>query len=273
LVPGGTFYRTYDGGYYNDMGYPATVSDFYMDKFEITVGRFRQFVNAGKGTQTSPPAAGDGEHPLIPDSGWNTAWNTNLPATASALMAALKSRSSYYQTWTDTAGGNESRPINYITWYDAFAFCAWDGGRLATEAEWNYAAAGGSEQRCYPWSSPASSTTIDHSYARYYDGLALTAILSVVGSTPSGNGKWGHADLAGNVDEWVRDSYSDPYTVPCDDCASLIVANPTLNPDDRAVRGGSFRENTSVLLSAHRGAGSSTERDDYLGARCVRDSL
>ena len=60
LVPGGTFDRSYDGVDFMDPNYPATVSDFYLDKYEITVGRFRQFVNAGMGTQTSPPAAGAG---------------------------------------------------------------------------------------------------------------------------------------------------------------------------------------------------------------------
>ena len=70
-------------------------------------------------------------------------------------------------------GANESLPINCITWYEAFAFCAWDGGFLPTEAEWNYAAAGGSEQRAYPWSNPPTSTTIDCSHANYDDCAAL----------------------------------------------------------------------------------------------------
>jgi formylglycine-generating enzyme required for sulfatase activity len=45
LVPGGTYYRSYNGVDFTDKSYPATVADFYLDKYEITVGRFRQFVN------------------------------------------------------------------------------------------------------------------------------------------------------------------------------------------------------------------------------------
>jgi formylglycine-generating enzyme required for sulfatase activity len=54
LVPGGTFYRSYDlgsDGMYATMNAPATVSDFRVDTYEVTVGRFRQFVNAGMGMQ------------------------------------------------------------------------------------------------------------------------------------------------------------------------------------------------------------------------------
>src|ERR1041384_1721974 len=57
-VPGGTFNRGYDGVLYNDANYPATVSDFRLDKYEVTVGRFRAFVKAGLGTQKKPPGEG-----------------------------------------------------------------------------------------------------------------------------------------------------------------------------------------------------------------------
>jgi formylglycine-generating enzyme len=213
------------------------------------------------GTQASPPAAGAGAG--ITGSGWDSAWNTNLPANTDALKAAMKCDSTY-QTWTDTAaGGNESRPQNCVNWYEAFAFCAWDGGRLATEAEWNYAAAGGSEQREYPWGSG-----IDYTKASYLcmgDGNTTCALTDfiVVGSKPAGNGKWGHADLAGNVWEWTLDRYADPYSMPCNNCANLT------SPYDRVKRGGGFANRAEYLTSSVRSVNFQYET----GSRCARTSL
>ena len=261
LVPGGTFYRSFDGVNFTDESYPATVADFYLDKYEITVGRFRQFVNAGMGTQASPPASGAGAHPMITGSGWSSAWNTNLSAnTASLEAAAVKCG-----TWTDAAGRNERQPMTCLDWYTAFAFCAWDGGRLATEAEWNYAASGGREQRAYPWSSPATSTTIDDSYAVYCGG---TCSLQNVGSkSPKGDGKWGQSDLAGNVWEWTLDWY-DTYQMPCNNCADITDASAS----DRVIRGGFLGADASYLRSAGRyGYGPGVPVSGN-GARCARTS-
>jgi len=143
LVPGGMFYRSYDGVGYNDSSYAATVSTFRLDKYEVTVGRFREFVNAGMGTQQNPPPSGAGGltlNGLADQGGWDTAWNGSLPLISGALITRLKCDVNF-QTWSDTPTGNENRPINCIDWYVAMAFCIWDGGFLPTEAEWNYAAA------------------------------------------------------------------------------------------------------------------------------------
>src|SRR5262245_30851932 len=116
----------------------------------VTVGRFRQFLNAGLGTQANPPANGTGANPHLANSGWDGNWNVSLAADTAALRAGVNC-TAQYQTWTDAPGANESLPMNCITWYDAMAFCIWDGGRLPTEAEWNYAATGATDQRAYPW--------------------------------------------------------------------------------------------------------------------------
>lgn len=265
LVPCGTYKRSYDNAMHTDDTHPATVSDFRLDTYEITVGRFRAFVNAGKGTQASPPVAGDGIYAKVKGSGWKEAWNASLEVDTAALKAALHC-SGTYATWTDAVGSQEKLPINCIRWYEAFAFCAWDGGRLPTEAEWNYAAAGGMEQRAYPW----SSGMIDDTYAVYActgDGSAVgdcasTDIQPVGSRSPKGDGLWGQSDLAGNMWEWMLDSYGD-YIFPCNDCAQL-------NAPYRVIRGGGFSYNASTLLSAVRNVNDPADRDSYVGARCAR---
>ncbi len=143
---GGTFYRSYDGVTYTDWSYPATVSAFRLDNYEITVGRFRKFVAAY--TQHMI-ARGAGKNPNNPaDPGWDSAWDSLLPADRAALSSALETAPEQrFSTWT---GGNDNLPMNCIDWYEAEAFCIWDGGRLPTEAEWNYAASGGTEQHVVP---------------------------------------------------------------------------------------------------------------------------
>jgi formylglycine-generating enzyme required for sulfatase activity len=252
VVAGGTYYRS------NDVNYPATVSDFRLDRFEITVGRFRAFVEVYPGSR---PKAGAGAHPLIAGSGWDSAWDASLPLDQATLIAALKCGG--MQRWTDPPSGNETLPMNCITWYDAFAFCAWDGGRLPTEAEWNYAAAGGEEQRVYPWSNPPSSTTIASTYA-VYD----SAPIAIVGSKPAGDGKWGQADLSGNMWEWNLDGDADTYPHPkpdtCNDCADIQTFSP------RIFRGGGWKYDASYMLSSFRYSDDPAVRYDDIGVRCAR---
>jgi formylglycine-generating enzyme required for sulfatase activity len=275
LVPGGTFYRSYDvgtDGAYPDMSNPATVSDFHLDTYEVTVGRFRQFVVAGMGTQANPPAAGAGARTLngvANQGGWNAAWTTNLTANTAAFESALACNANT-QTWTPAPGANESLPINCIDWYEAFAFCAWDNAFLPTEAEWNYAASGGSEQRAYPWSNPPSSLAIDCAHANFDNaGTYCTnppggGANRVGTESPTGDGKWGQADLAGNETEWVLD-WEATYPNPCVDCADLTPVS------SRALRGGDFSVNAPALRTAPRSNIAPTQRNGGLfGVRCAR---
>jgi sulfatase modifying factor 1 len=261
FITGGTYSRS------NDINYPATISDFRLDKYEITVARFREFLSAGRGTRVKPPEAGSGAHPKIAGSGWDSAWETSL--VAAGLAAAVKCDATY-GTWTDVSGPNENKPINCITWFEAFAFCIWDGGRLPTEAEWNYAAAGGDVQREYPWgfTVPAANAALAV-HGCYYNALdagtcSSSANIAPVGSVPAGNGRWGQADLAGNLMEMNLDANVWPYQMPCNDCANLGSEPEKVN------RGGAFDTNEKTVRSAfHNGYQPSTRRPN-LGARCAR---
>jgi len=275
-IPGGTFYRSYDvaaDGMYSNMNYPGTVSPFVLDKYEITVGRFRTFMTAGTSTQADPPLAGAGARVLngAPDQGgWDATWDAELEPDASTLVASVKCDPTH-QTWTDAPGANENLPMNCITWYEALAFCAWDDGFLPTETEWNFAASGGSEQRSYPWSSPAGSIAIDCSYANYNDGTycvnSPNGGANRVGSeSPEGDGAWGQADLAGNVFEWTLDEYAATYQDPCDDCANLTAASSVV------LRGGGWDNFATDVRADYRLDRPPALRHRSVGVRCARPS-
>jgi formylglycine-generating enzyme required for sulfatase activity len=275
VVPGGSFYRNYDASTFPDMNAPATVSDFRLDAFEVTVGRFHDFVNSGKASQVSPPAAGAGAHPKIANSGWNPAWNSNL--VPGALNQALKCDPTL-ASWTDLAGANDNRPVNCVTWYEAFAFCAADGGRLPTEAEWNYAAAGGDQQRQFAWGANFPDYNADYAaWGCYYGGgsggdeaCVSIASLAPVGVIPAGNGRWGHSDLAGNVYEWNLDWIGLPQPTPCVDCAQL-TPNVGTTSTQRTLRGGDFStSNTLGLLVAIPTSAPPSGRLVRQGIRCAR---
>ncbi|MBK9263809.1 MAG: SUMF1/EgtB/PvdO family nonheme iron enzyme [Polyangiaceae bacterium] len=267
VVTGGQYNRS------NNPDAPATVDDFRLDRFEVTVGRFRKFVDAYPGSR---PDLDAGQHPTIAGSAWNAAWDTYLPATQAALTDALANCS--YPTWSANAGANDELPINCVDWYVAFAFCAWDGGRLPTEAEWNYAAAGGNEQRIYPWSDPPSSSMIDASYTVYdcaADGnqaaCEIGDIAFVGWTSPKGDGRFGHADLAGSVMEWTLDWYNTPYSPSCSNCANL---SPSM---DRVLRGGSWFRGPIELQTFARAYSTPDLKDpndypsDEIGFRCARN--
>lgn len=243
----------------------VTVATFRLDTFEVSVGRFRRYIESFTGT---PPATSAGAHPLIAQSGWMSGWNGALPATTAQLIANIKCDPTM-QSWTDTAGANESKPINCVSWYEAFAFCIWDNARLPTEAEWEYAAAGGSDNRLYPWGSTAPDCTLAAFYNGafcYNPGAGGTA---PVGTYSSSNARWGHRDLAGNVQEWVFDWYDATWYsgggATCTNCASTAPSGT------RVMRGGAFSYNPQDLRAASRGSLDPTARASGVGFRCARN--
>lgn len=187
-VPGGVVAYRRDG---NAPAESRVVKPFVLDKFEVTVGRFRAWVDAGQPT----PKPGD---VLFDDqSGHSVRWTKEAKVQDAKHLAGWKR----YDTWT---AGVDTRPKNFVSWYTAAAFCAWDGGRLPTDVEWMYVARGGEEDRPYPWGSDAA--TPEHAVFNCMgDGTAACALQDIlpVGSRPKGVGRWGHFDLAGSMFEWT----------------------------------------------------------------------
>lgn len=287
LVASGTFDRTYgvesaDGGPTD----PAAVSAYRLDKYDVTVGRFRQFVKvvlSSDGGAAWVPAAGSGKHAhlnggrgLVDDGstdagtayepGWATSDDSNVSPTGSNLSSCAP-----FSTWTPSTGAEEHLPINCVNWAEAYAFCIWDGGFLPSEAEWEYGAAGGSQQRAYPWGATDPGTANQYAIfnCQYPNGSTnCTDVSSIapVGTAPSGAGAWGQLDLAGNMWQWNADFYA-PFVDPCTDCGRLTSGS------SRILRGGSFRDAPPNLFPAYRNANDPGLRNDFVGFRCARSPL
>lgn len=253
VVPGGTFER--DNGMSGDDF--ATISDFRLDDYEVTVGRFRNFV---AGYADHKPATGSGRNPNNDlDRGWDARWNDSLPVDEAELIDSVQVCDAQYATYT---AEDANLPMNCVTWFQAYAFCIWDGGRLPTDAETNYAAAGGAEQRAFPWSDPPDREDIDGSRAVYLQNAVAP---EPVGSkSPQGDGRWGHADLSGNEWEWCQDWYR-PYPPHCINCADLA-----LDYTIRVIRGGSFYDGKESLYTTSRLYHAPNQPDFGVGLRCAR---
>ncbi len=141
---------------------------YWIDKYEVTNKAFQAFVEAGGYTTRS----------YWSEAGW--AW-LSRQSTGSLPRFCL--------------GNIPENPAACITWYEAEAYAAWRGGRLPTEAEWEYAARG-PQSLAYPWGNEFEADRCN---------LVGSMGLKPVGST-SGGASWvGALDMAGNVMEWVQD--------------------------------------------------------------------
>jgi sulfatase modifying factor 1 len=290
-VQGGNFYRSYEliypDGVSTDEHDPATISSFRLDNYDVTVGRFRMFVGAWNGGAGWVPTAGSGKHTHLNgglglansasagsyEPGWVASDNGNIAPTNANLGSCSPS-----STWTNTPGSQENLPINCVTWFEAYAFCIWDGGFLPSEAEWEYAAAGGSQQREYPWGTTSPGTANQYAiYNCYYPSASGScpgvANIAPVGTAALGAGPWGQLDLEGNVSQWNLDWYvNGSYVNPSTDGAYLTPVSPQVpsGVSLRVVRGFNFYYTASNLLPTLRGGSGPAGRDGGIGFRCAR---
>jgi formylglycine-generating enzyme required for sulfatase activity len=252
--------------------FSATVSSFALDKYEVTVGRFREFVAAYDAWHgAGEPKAETGANPSVLGSGWSDGWSSLLPASAAVLTAEAGGQC-YPKNQTWASSGNDTLPINCVDWYTSFAFCIWDGGRLPTESEWEYAAAGGEDDTLYPWGdTPApdnTSATVDLAvYDCLGDGMPGCDFADIlpVGSKPGGNGRYGQSDLAGSMWEWTLDWFANYPSSAQRDYANLEAGS------SRVIRGGDWGSDASTLITAGRYSyGDPTARFINVGFRCAR---
>ncbi|MBN1265648.1 MAG: formylglycine-generating enzyme family protein [Anaerolineales bacterium] len=228
---------------------------YWIDRTEVTVAMFRAFVE-----ETGFITTAERE-------GWGAPWTNNPQEDEWPHVPGTDWR---HPHGPDSAG-QAGHPVVQVTWDDAAAYCAWAGGSLPTEAQWEKAARG-TDGRWWPWGNVFDSgmgnfcdencpvdRQNDHGSD---DGYALTA---PVGSFPTGASTYGAFDMAGNVWEWTADWYDeDSYT-------ESAYENPT-GPSfgtERVQRGGAWYDNGSWVRTTVRHSTPGWMRFDDLGFRCV----
>ncbi len=104
----------------------------------------------------------------------------------------------------------DEHPVACVNWFQAKAFSAWAGGRLPTEAEWEYAARSGGREWSYPWGDEEASCARAVMISTAETGCGRTTTWPVC-SKPAGLTRHGVCDMAGSVWEWVEDPYHESY--------------------------------------------------------------
>jgi formylglycine-generating enzyme required for sulfatase activity len=263
-VGGGTFVF----GRYPDLSPEriVTVPPFLMDKYEVSVERFREALARGL-TPSDTPIANDGPFPTF----------ASYDTQAAANLC----------TFSVSPQGREDFPVSCIDWGDAHAFCQFEGGDLPSEVQWEWviSQAGRAEKTAYPWGGPnlACFPCSRGDFGRGYlneglsgpclsDGLGPASVVDAdhVGGDRSVG--FGVVDLGFNLSEVLRDSYDDLdsrcwleqpiVATTCDDPSSSF----------HTIRGGSWTQGASSAVYDDRGDIPSDAYATNAGFRCVREA-
>jgi len=224
-----------------------SLSPFYIDRFEVTNAEYREYLNA------------------MVESGDLTEqeYRERLPDSTAFRATRARWRSYFYND------ANADRPVVALTWNEARQYCAWEGKRLPTEAEWEYAARAGRTGGLYPWSGVFARH--DGQYLANFnperqgmaaDGYAFTA---PVGHFPPN--RWGLHDMAGNAAEWTLDAYTPSYS----QLSSLNPAHRDSSEQRHVVRGGSYASRSFNIGVGKRSYQNQTEASTQTGFRCAAD--
>lgn len=235
-IPGGTFTMgspTSEVNHISDeVEHQVTLSNFRMSKYEITNAQFAFFLNTKNiGSDGLYTAGAYPTEPLIYSSVGSFNFGLNYISG----------------NWVPVAG-YENHPVIWVTWYGATEFASFAGGRLPTEAEFEYACRAGTTtpfntgtclsnlQAHYNWSAPYNTCTNTNTTAQ--------TSTQAVGSYPAN--AFGLCDMHGNVWEWCNDWYGPYSTSPQTD-----PTGPTTGTN-RMFRSGSWTSNAQVCRSAYR---------------------
>lgn len=297
LIPSGEFWMGSDEPMFRDARpwHRVNLDSFYIDKTVVTNEQFARFVKATGYVTIAEQTPRAEDFPGAPPE--------NLVAgsvvfSPPAHPVALNDHSQWWSyvkgaNWRHPQGPNsdlkekEKHPVVHVAYKDAEAYCKWQGKRLPTEAEFEYAERGGLDRKRYAWGDefkPGGRFMANTFQGRFpnentaEDGYVTT---SPVGSFPA-NG-YGLYDMSGNVWEWTSDWYRPDYyeSVAAN---SGVVRNPQGPPDSfdpsepgvakKVQRGGSFLctdQYCSRYMVGGRGKGEPDTGTNHLGFRCVQD--
>lgn len=232
-VQGGTFSMG-SNKYDENPIHRITVSSFNIGKYEVTNAEFVKFLNS-QGNQTE-------------------AGYTWLDINDSDCQ--IEQVGNNYQVIT----GKANHPVVDVTWYGAKTFAKWVGGRLPTEAEWEFAARGGNSSNGYTYSG---SNSLDN--VAWYDSNSGNTTHTI--GTKKAN-ELGIHDMSGNVWEWTNDWYDANYY------SSSPSSSPTgpATGSDRVVRGGGYNGIAGASRVARRDwykSSSSSSSSSNFGFRVV----
>lgn len=303
-IPGGTFTRGgADARSRPDETplHPVSVDGFWMDETEVTNAQFAAFVTA-TGYITTAEKAPNWEElkkSLPPDT---PKPHDSLLQAASLVFVPtdgpvnLNNFGAWWRwepktSWKHPQGPESSiaekmnHPVVHISWFDAVAYAEWAGKRLPTEAEWEWAARGGTKRKPYPWGDEAPEsgqpkTNIWNGDFPYnntaIDRFFYTAPVAAYEANP-----YGLFDMAGNVWEWCSDWYDYNYYESLNSGKAHNPKGPERSFDpympytpQKVMRGGSFLCN-DAYCSGYRVAARMKSAPDtglqHTGFRCVKD--
>ncbi len=220
------------------------VPTFWMARTEVTVDQYARCVRAGSCSRPGPGTYRN----------WGKPGRGSHAACGNLLVVDLR-----YCNWGKPGRG--SHPVNCVSWGQAQAYARWAGGRLPSEAEWEYAARSRGKPWRYPWGNATASCAraiMAIGWEPGEPGCGRRRTWPVC-SKPRGNTKQGLCDMAGNVWEWVEDTYHSSYQGAPTDGSAWVGGGSY-----RVLRGGTWYFDDAWSLRA------TCRRRDY---PCTQDHL
>jgi len=278
FIPGGTFKMGTEDrdGFPSDGEGPirnVTVDPFYMDAYAVTNAEFKKFIeDTGYVTDAEKFGWSFVFHLLLSEKMLQNV--TQAVAGTPWWLVVEGAAWNHPEGPVSTIEDRMDHPVVHVSWDDAAAYCKWAGKRLPTEAEWEFAARGGLEQKRYPWGDelmPEGKHVCNIWQGEFpkinteEDGYLGTA--PAKSFPPNGYGLY---NTAGNVWEWCMDWFTDQIDQKG---GNDNPKGPKLGMS-RVIRGGSYLCHDSYCNRYRVAARSSNTPDSSIGNtgfRCVMD--